>query len=290
MIGRGFPLASATLGVALLGTLWTSRAAACRTTTCSVTQSLPACARDPVTGCLPGPPLFWEQQCVSYSVDSRGAPSVGLDWNASEQLVSASFSLWPTAACAGGGFPSIAVSSFGPLLCHSPEYNSTGPNANGVIFYPTDWPHDPTELGVTSVSFNTETGKIFDADMEINLAGLDAIDLRYVVAHEAGHFLGMDHSPNPAALMYSRYQPFGATGAPTLNADDIGTICAAYPPGRPVGVCDFEPERGYAPDCGGDVQGSCAVRPAHPPATGSAALLVAAALFAYRVRRRRSAG
>jgi hypothetical protein len=47
-----------------------------------------------------------------------------------------------------------------------------------------------------------------------------------------------------------------------LAPDDVAAICAAYPSDRVTSaVCNFEPERGYASDCGGDVEGSCHFAP-----------------------------
>jgi hypothetical protein len=270
---------------ALAGVLSAPDALACRTTTCAVQNPAPDCSVDGVTQCLVGGhPLFWEQQCVAFSVDNRAVPSMGLDFPAVEQLVGASFALWPNADCSGA-FPSIAVSSLGPLACHVPEYNRTGPNANGVIFYDADWPHDPQELGVTTVTFDTDTGKLLDADMDLNLTGLQRpIELEYVVAHEAGHFFGLDHSVDDTALMFSHYVAVSATTSPTLAADDVAGICAAYPPSRAVGVCDFEPERGYASDCGGDVTGGCQLSPRSNRSGGLTATipLLVAAIFLRR--------
>jgi hypothetical protein len=237
-----------------------------------------SCVRDPVTGCwTSGAPLHWEQPCVTYSVVAGGAPNLGFDATAIDAIVSLGFSLWPTVACIDG-FPSIAVQATLPISCDRPEHNREGPNANAVIFRDGDWPHDPTAVGVTTVTFHPETGKILDVDMEINAFGqpLTTLSLEYVIAHEAGHFFGLDHSSDAAALMFFRYSPFGAEAPPALTPDDQGAICQAYSPARPIApMCDPEPERGFAPECGGDVFASCNVTSL--PRSGNAAGLVFAA-------------
>jgi MYXO-CTERM domain-containing protein len=241
---------------------------------------------------LAGVPLGWQEPCVSFSVDRRGIPALGLGYAEAETLVTAAFALWPNAECADG-FPSIAVMSAGAVACDVVEYNHEGPNSNAVLFYTTRWPHSPVALAVTTVSFNAETGRIVDADIEVNFenTALDYFGAEYVVAHEAGHFLGIDHSALDTALMFERSSSSGFTDPPTLTLDDVSAICAAYPTSRPVSAtCDFEPEHGYSPICGGDIKGSCSI-------SGSSrsrnliepiALFALLALFLRRSRRARA--
>jgi hypothetical protein len=244
---------------------WSKHAGACLTTTCAVKNPPANCVRDPQTQCwLAGVPLRWWEPCVSFSVDQRGIPTLGLGYAETEALVVSSFALWPSTTCIEG-FPSISVLSMGPLECGRIEYNPEGPNSNAVIFQSRDWPHDATALGVTTVSFDPVSGRIVDADMEINLlsGGIDPFGVRYVIAHEAGHYFGIDHSAVEEALMYEKTSNFDFGSPPALTADDITAICLAYPTYRNVGKCDFEPEKGFSPVCGGDIEGSCAVsRPA----------------------------
>jgi MYXO-CTERM domain-containing protein len=50
---------------------------------------------------------------------------------------------------------------------------------------------------------------------------------------------------------------------------------------------DFEPAKGFAPDCGGDVIAACAVAPGAPgDARSSIALVIVATVAAVRRRRR----
>ena len=213
-------------------------------------------------------------------------PSLGLDYATTEALVIQAFALWPSADC-GGSFPSISISSMGPLSCGDPEYNPGGPNSNAVVFRESDWSHDAAAIGVTTVSFDTDTGKILDADMEVNVGGflLSTEDIAYVVAHEAGHFFGIDHSADGGALMYESYLPFGNTAPPALLPDDVASICSAYPASHGQAVCDFEPEAGLANDCGGDVEAGCSL--AAPRHSDGAWLLAASLVVAGLARARR---
>jgi hypothetical protein len=239
---------------------------------------------------LAGVPLHWEEPCVSFSVDQRGIPALALDYAGAEALVMGGFALWPNAQCPYG-FPSIAVMSAGAVACNVIEYNKEGPNSNAVLFYATHWPHSPIALGVTTVSFDAETGRIVDADIEVNFenTALDYWGAQYVVAHEAGHFLGIDHSALGTALMFEQSSSSGFSGPPALTPDDLNAICAAYPTTRPVSAtCDFEPEHGYSPVCGGDIKGSCSIAaPRTRPTIEPITLLALLALFFERSRRSR---
>ena len=261
------PLAgAASVACALTLLLTASPASAfCRTTTCAIKSPPAGCVRDD-SGCwTTGIPLFWEQQCVSYAVSTAGSPALGLDLPAAQAIVDKAFSLWPNAMCADGS-PSIAYASRSGLTCDRVEYNPTGPNSNAILFRDEGWTHDPSAIALTTVAFSLTTGKILDADMEINSGQypLTSLDLEFVVAHESGHFGGLDHSPNPDAVMFFQYAS-GNTNDTQLTSDDVEAICATYPPSRPVGSCDFEPDKGFAVDCGGDVKASCSIAPAATP-------------------------
>jgi hypothetical protein len=266
-------------------------AAYCRTTTCAVTNPPAFCARDTVTQCHNfGAPLFWDDRCVAYSIYQSGSPKLGLGYDAAAQLVESAFAAWPTADCTPG-FPNIAVINFGSVSCDRPEFNREGPNANAVIFQDLEWSHQPTQIGVTTVSFDIGTGRILGADIEVNTFGytLTPLQAKFVVMHEAGHFFGLDHSPDPTAVMYSQYD-FSA-GEPMLAPDDVAAICNAYPNLRFDPVCEPQPHRGYAADCGGDVEGGCATELARRTSGAASALvllllLVHALLLRTRVLRK----
>lgn len=156
--------------------------------------------------------------------------------------------------------PSIAVApARGTVACTIEEYNQTDGNANIIVFRDDNWEsedHEPSALALTTVHYNSKTGDIYDVDMEINgqyrlstseMPG-DAYDLQSVVTHEAGHFLGLAHSEEADATMYLQYSS-GSVAFRDLSDDDIAGICAIYPPER-TGVCDFEPRKGFSPECG----------------------------------------
>jgi hypothetical protein len=72
--------------------------------------------------------------------------------------------------------------------------------------------------------------------------------------------------------MYSQYD-FSA-GEPMLAPDDVAAICNAYPNLRFDPVCEPQPHRGYAADCGGDVEGGCATELARRTSGAASALVL----------------
>jgi hypothetical protein len=254
-----------------------------------------SCVRDPSTTCwLAGVPLQWKEACVSFSVDANGIPPLGLGYADTEALVVSSFALWTAAECADG-FPAISVKSLAPLECAKREYNSEGPNSNAVIFRTDEWPYAAEAIGITTVTFDPETGRLIDTDIEVNIidGALDVDEVRYVVTHEAGHYFGIDHSADRSAVMYPQSPSSSFGEALSLAADDLNAICLAYPTTRSVGACDFEPQRGFSPVCGGDIEGSCSLSrdaPNKPSGTGALAFVAALGALVLRAKGTRRRG
>jgi hypothetical protein len=221
-----------------------------------VTGGVVKCAIDPSTECALGSPLIWPRACVSYSMQYQASKQVDLE-NATAVAAKA-FAAWEQVTCPGGGSPSIHLSNaFGPVACKMQEYNKLDGNANVVLFHDNEWPYtaDEDALALTTVSFNAKSGDIYDADVEVN--GLRTLsidlavdprgfDLRSILTHEAGHFLGLAHSQSADATMWRYYEP----GSIDLDQDDIDAICAVYPPTEERSVCDFSPRQGFSPECG----------------------------------------
>lgn len=266
-----------------------SRAAeACQTTTCSHSKD-PACVRDPATLCwAAGEKVSWWQACTSFSLRAEGVPKLGLDYSATEALVLSAFERWTSASC-GSQPPSIVVAPLGPIECSEVEYNPEGPNANAVLFRDGEWVHDANALALTTVRYQKTTGKIVDADMEVNLdhPSVTVQSLPYVVTHEAGHFLGLDHSALPSALMYAQYTPESRPGS-ALADDDLRSICEAYP-ARNAGDCNFAPAAGFDTRCGGDLTGGCSLPIARNEGAPSWLAAVALGSVAWLLGRRRRA-
>ncbi len=249
----------------------------CRTTT---TQDFTPTDQQPCDDA--GRPLYWSTKCVGFSVQRDASKYFSyLDLATSRTIAQRAFDEWAKVDCpadpvsCGGAFdqghPSITVKDLGPVSCNCVEYNGKVGNANTIIFRdgPNGWnecdgtpkPDKETTLALTTVTFNTETGEIYDADMEINtsenqitIADPPAnvqFDFHSILTHEAGHFLGLAHTQpqNTAATMYARYEQ-RKVYMRDPSQDDVCGICAAYPPTRSA-PCDTTPRRGLALECGG---------------------------------------
>jgi MYXO-CTERM domain-containing protein len=233
LLGRVLVLALAA-GVVLTST--TPADAFCRTTT----QPIPANYNPANRGCFKdGLLLYWRGACVSYSINADGSTSVPFD--TAKRIIDEAFATWTTTTCADTGqAPGIAVSNAGTATCGEVRYNPESANQNLIVFRDDGWPYsDPNNtLGLTTVTFNAETGEIYDADLEINASGrnlsttdevpANGFDLASVVTHEAGHFLGLAHATDSKATMFASYKP-GTKALRSVTPDDVAGLCAIYP-------------------------------------------------------------
>lgn len=254
------PLGFAVL-LALLGAA-PSAFAFCRTTTCDPNDASEHCQKDADDCVTTGFPLIWQSSCVTIGVQKMGSSTNGFTYEAVADVVTQAFSTWMNAKC-GSGHPSIEVNMIGPIECGLSEYNSKVGNANIVLFREDEWPYGgmANAIALTTTRFDTKTGDLWDADIELNgvtqqLSIGDPIvadDLLSVLTHEGGHFLGLSHSLDPTATMRAIYDP--RTDGDTfrdLAPDDIQGICAIYPPDRQPQTTSCENRHGFSSECGAD--------------------------------------
>jgi len=253
-------------------------AAWCRATTCNPAAE-PCEVQD---GCIvTGFPQFWGSRCVSFAVQQAGTPLRAIPYEVAIEVISDGYRAWMNADCGGGVPPLIEIATQGAAICDQHVYNQDGPNANVWMFRDDEWPYDSVPgaaFALTTVTFNVETGEIFDADVEINSVqnelSLDPTldpsvvtnDLPSIVTHEAGHFLGLSHSSVEEATMFTTYAA-GSIELRTLAADDMAAICAAYPPDRQPSTDSCEPRHGFVSECAAPEPPP---DPDPPPAGGSA--------------------
>jgi hypothetical protein len=276
---------------------------------CRLTTAMP---RAGDTCSQEGEPLYWVRQCLGYSVVPRDEepPALADLRNAVDE----SFGTWGAVQCDGQPIGIELQQTVETAECIVPEYNPTGPNANAVIFV-RDWEErnlPMTAFGLTLVWHHPETGEIFDADVQVNetlgeltiCEGGDlpkcpsrTVDIRNVVTHEAGHYLGLGHTTDDLDLnpTMAASAVLGETAKRTLAADDRAGVCAIYGEYAPIECepSDFRPNNGfnascYFPETDGLACGACAVlgasRASRPALFASFALFV---LFVgYRWRRR----
>lgn len=262
------------------------------------------CEPDPLEGiqgavCSPpqesdcGIPLAWMRDCVGFTVQEDASDEIPLE--TARKVMKQSFAAWESADCGAGG-PGIHVVDMGTVECDRVEYEPRAGNANILIFRDRNWEENGYDkLALTTVNYDKETGEIWNADIEVNTTDYDYIqgvdggeyDLRAVLTHEAGHFLGLAHSDVTPATMFAMYHE----GMVDLDEDDVLAICDTYPP-RKIDEqrCNPIPRHGFSPRCASrQTEGRCSVGgldgTAPPPTAPAYPLAAAVAALLWRRRR-----
>ncbi|MDP9000543.1 MAG: matrixin family metalloprotease, partial [Myxococcota bacterium] len=213
----------------------------------------------------------------------------------------------------GTGAVSIFGSNHGPVNCRQVGYNHYGgPNQHVIVFRDDKWPYSDASntLGLTTVTFEADTGELYDADTEINgtvplsvgdPVPLGGYDLESIVTHEMGHFLGLGHSSVSTATMYAQYNS-GSTSMRTLTDDDVAGLCSIYPPNKTRNVdpsvapggskaatpCDKEPRNGFSTECPQPKSGCTAASNGNGGEPGARFFFAALASAGFAWRRRRA--
>lgn len=253
-------------------------------------------------------PVWWANACVSYDIQQNASKQV--PYAVADQMFAAAFAKWTSVDCAGGsgsdatGRVSIDVRDFGPVACDEVQYNQDQGNQHVIIFHDDVWPHDDSNntLGLTTITYDPDTGEIYDADMEINSTvpltvgdpvPQDGYDFESIITHESGHFLGMAHSGDERATMYAHYA-LGTTTMRVLAADDLGGLCSIYLPDgsrvvdpsvtpdgsgkMPEATCDPTPRHGFSTQCAQPQSKGCDVSGNGAPGGSGGSLAFGAAL------------
>ena len=146
------------------------------------------------------------------------------------------------------------------------------------------WDFAAGTLAITTTTFNVRTGRLYDADLEMNAtvhlfttvdappcSGWDmpscvATDVQNTVTHELGHALGLAHAPDPHSTMFAGAER-GETSKRVLDDGSLEFVCTAYPAGGPTLDCDGTPIDLTS------TAGSCSVAPTGPFAVLALALV-----------------
>jgi hypothetical protein len=198
-----------------------------------------------------GPSLVWETRSIPWFADGALLDVYG-DRAAAEADVRAAFLAWEDVPCSDMTFPLQAIE---PGL--RAGYSQSGENRNVVVALSVAWPYDPGAIAITTSAYDTRSGVVVDADIELNAEHFDfrrvddacdpksgTMDLRNTVTHEAGHIIGLDHPPRSSryeeTTMFASAPPC-ETKKQSLEEDDVDGLCSIYPIGNPTRQC-------YAPD------------------------------------------
>lgn len=185
----------------------------------------------------------WQQGAAVVHMERQGVPGLGED--RSEQVVRAAFGEWVTFDCA-----QVSVKFLGRTDTAPDAMAADGVSVVGWISeaFSERTGGDPSVVGLTVVRFSS--GRVTEADMSLNAqhwgwtaaSSLPRVNLRTILRHEAGHYLGMGHSDEPDATMYPTY----GGGVTLFTPDDREGICTLYP----VDVGEASPPIAVPPDGG----------------------------------------
>lgn len=241
--------------------------------------------------------LWWGTRRVTYEVNATSAnPSPCQSASAAEAVAAAAFATWGAATRSGEasactdfafvhgapttrtavGRDGVNLVVFRSGLCSDVvglDPCSAVPGACAAKF--NCWEHEVGTIGLTTTTFDTDTGEILDADMELfgwngeipptgsyftcespaaprcdsppyGQTGCNWVDVGAVVVHEAGHVLGLDHvcdSAFPAPYDACPAGPqvmapsVGDVALRGLSQDDVEGICRIYPAGAATLTC-----------------------------------------------------
>ena len=118
-------------------------------------------------------------------------------------------------------------------------YRAGQDNENVVTYIEHDWQGKSTTQAITLLTFGCADGVILDADIVVNADDFNFTthpgedherrrDLQNVLTHEAGHFVGFAHSPDPTSTMFATVTA-DETQKRDLTDMDVAGMCQAYP-------------------------------------------------------------
>lgn len=170
-----------------------------------------------------GNTVRWPDSSASFKVDATASENEA-------SAIRAGFDAWSRVAkidLTYDGTTARADSGYDPRLGAA--------NENVVRFERSKWEADRSTLAVTFTLYETASGKIISSDVILNAVNYrwttsgetGAEDVQNVVAHEAGHFVGLSHSNVADATMFPSAS-HGETNKRSLESDDEAGAAALY--------------------------------------------------------------
>jgi Matrixin len=201
--------------------------------------------------------LFWPTNCATYLLDGTSTQAIAQGITAAqiEAEIDGSFTAWDNNVV---DCSFLTLTDGGVVNGLEVGFDNDGEEDNVIAFVTEGWldlgsGHDAGAIALTSVFFDPATGVIVNADMEFNaeffrpmIVGetpsdpLDPrveADLRNTITHEAGHFLGLDHTGVGDATMFAVANT-GEINKRDLAQDDLNGVCAIYPVANDPEKCE----------------------------------------------------
>jgi hypothetical protein len=176
-----------------------------------------------------GAAVHWAESCVTWWMEVSGCSS--LTPEETRDVLRDSFEAWDE-------FEGMYIDfEEGGISCvASPGLDEDGPLNIAVWRQGTgSWPYAARVVGLTTLTFDKETGEIVDADMEFNEEDFvfskdmlpNTYDLQHAVTHEVGHILGLGHSTVRGSIMHETAGPEGWEER-ALSTDDREGVSANH--------------------------------------------------------------
>lgn len=255
------------------------------------------CTRTPALG----PSVFWPRRDIVVRPHGGGAEVGSAQLRA---VLERGAAAWTAPDCSDMDLV-VGDATLERVVGFDWHATSSSPDNQNIVVFRNDtagdpldaWVHTLGALAITTVTFDAGTGRLLDADIEINDTAFDfsicdpeaagcgvAFDLENTLTHELGHVVGLDHPPNdePGAFEATMFASAsrGDIEKRSLATDDVDGLCTLYPTGDPVAGECYGVGR-PPPSTIRFTEAACAASP------GGAALAPLAALAALLRRRRR---
>lgn len=206
--------------------------------------------------------LYWTASSITWQQSSVGDSQIAGDGEFT--AVRRSFQSWQNLFAQYGNLSLVE----GPVVDdRTVGYDQNGSNRNLLLFrmrrctdvaQSTDacwtaktcantydcWEHGDATIGITLTTYDERSGIIYDSDIELNAASFTftasdtnvSTDVQNTVTHEAGHFIGLDHTNASGSVMYPKAPP-GETSKRTIDAGSADFVRTVYPKGQASQSC-----------------------------------------------------
>ena len=202
-----------------------------------------------------GDTVRWEESCFYYTLHEDGSDNLPME--ALRDAVRKSFDAWEDVPCSYFYF----VETEEDATCSPIGFDLKKSNMNLLVWREEAWhdnkDHGKSVMALTTLSYDDNTGRILDADIEFNGEYFDfsvsgergKADIQNTATHEIGHTIGLEHTSDRNTTMAPTAET-GDTNKRTLEEDDINGICALYPLEEDPNICK-EPYCGLDQHCEG---------------------------------------
>jgi hypothetical protein len=179
--------------------------------------------------------LSWFDRTITWYLPDPGSADV--PHQMAVAAAKRAFATWAAVGCTDINF---VFENGGPTVTSLD--GGAADNRNVIHWREHDWPGAPDQIAITTVTYDEGSGRIVDADIDLNGEYLyftaaddpaqTEYDIESALLHEIGHLLGFDDSSDPGAVMAQVLRRGDLRRS--LGDDDEMAICEVYPAGAPT--------------------------------------------------------